>query len=53
MKTAVVLLWAGCLWAIARDILCLIYAASPWRRVLTLSILLLAVSCAHRPQREL
>ena len=52
MGTALILLWAGCLWSICRGILCLLWAASPWRRMLMLAVLALALSCAHRPQRE-
>ena len=52
MRTAVILLWAGCLWAIARGVCCLIWTASPWRRILTLAVLALAASCAHCPLKE-
>lgn len=52
MRAAVILLWAGCLWSIARDILCLIYTASPWRRLLVLVVAVLAASCAHKPQEH-
>lgn len=53
MRTAVILLWASCLYTIARSLLCLLFTASPLRRALTLAVLLLAISCAHRPQRGL
>ena len=48
MIAAVILLWAGCLWAIIRSVLFLL-TASPWRQLLVLAILLLAASCAHKP----
>jgi len=51
MTRAVVFLWAGCLWAIARSILCLIFAASSWRQLLVLAALALTVSCAHKPRQ--
>ncbi len=50
MQTAVVFLWAGCLWSIARSVLHLIYLASPWRRLLVLAALALAASSAHKPR---
>ncbi len=53
MRTAVILLWASCLYNIARSVLCLIWAASPWRRLLVLTVLLLAGSCAHKPKAPL
>ena len=53
MRAAVILLWASCLYTIFRTVLCLVLTASLWKQVLTLAVLLLAVSCAHRPQREL
>lgn len=49
MTAAVILLWAGCLWSITRSVLSLLLTASPWRRLLVLAVLLLAVSCAHKP----
>lgn len=53
MRTAVLLVWAGCVCSIARGVCCLLWTVSPWRRLAMLAVLLLAVSCAHRPQREL
>ena len=50
MTAAVILFWAGCLWAIARSTLCFFLTVSPWRRLLVLSTLLLAVTCAHKPR---
>lgn len=50
MTAAVIFLWAGCLWSIARDILCLIYMDSPWRRLLTLAVLALALACRRTPE---
>ena len=52
MRAAVLLLWAGCLYAIARSVCCLLWTASPLRRLLTLAVRLLALSSAHRPQRQ-
>lgn len=52
MTAAVILLWAGCLYTLARSVLCLLLTASPGRRLLVLAVLALALSCAHRPQRE-
>lgn len=50
MAAAIVLLWAGCLYSIARSLLCLLLTASPWRRLAVLAVLALAARCAHRPQ---
>lgn len=50
MRTAVVLLWAGCLCSICRGILCLLWAVSPWRRVLVLAVLALALVCCRSPE---
>ncbi len=50
MRTAVLLLWAGCLYVLARGVLCLIWAASPWRRILTLAVLTLALACCRTPE---
>ena len=44
MRAAVLLLWAGCLYAIARSVCCLLWMASPRRQLLTLAVLALAVS---------
>ena len=52
MGAAVMLLWAGCLYSIARSVLSLVCAASLWRRLLMLGVLLLTVSCAHKPQEH-
>jgi len=52
MQTAVVFLWIGCLWSIARSVLHLICWASPWRRLLVLAVLVLTASCAHRPRER-
>ena len=52
MGAAVLLLWAGCLWTLARSVCCLLWTASPLRRLLTRAVLLLALSSAHRPQRQ-
>lgn len=53
MRTAVLLLWASCLYMLARSVLLLLFAASAWKRLLVLSVLTLAASCAHRPQGRL
>lgn len=50
MRTAAILLWAGCLYSLARSILCLIWAASPWRRMLMLAVLVLALVCRRTPE---
>ncbi len=50
MRAAVLLLWASCLYVLARGILCLFWAASPWRRALTLAVLLLALICCRSPE---
>ena len=52
MGTALVLLWAGCLYTLARSVLCLLLAASPWRRILVLAVLALTLLCAHPPQER-
>lgn len=52
MTAAVILLWAGCLWSIARSILCLLLTAAPWKRLAVLAVLLLARSCCHVPQEK-
>ncbi|MCI8552728.1 MAG: hypothetical protein HFF56_07010 [Lawsonibacter sp.] len=51
MRTAVILLWASCLYTIFRAVLCLALTASPWRRLAVLAVLTLAVFSAHQPQR--
>lgn len=50
MRTAVIFFWAGCLWSIARSVLCFIWAASPWRRLLVLAVLALALSTCRTPE---
>lgn len=52
MTAAVILLWASCLWSIARGVCCLILTASSWRRLAVLAVLAFAASCAHRPQEN-
>lgn len=52
MTTAVILLWAGCLWSIARSVLCLIWTANPWKRLLVLALLSLALSCCRSPRQR-
>jgi len=52
VTAAVIFLWAGCLWSVARSILRLVFAASPWRRLLVLAVLALAASCAHKPRER-
>ena len=37
MRTAVILLWAGCLWSIAGALCRLIWTASLWRKLLALA----------------
>lgn len=50
MTAAVILLWASCLWSIVRDVLCLIYTASPWRRLLVLAVAAAALACCRTPE---
>ena len=52
MTAAVIFLWASCLYSIARSVLCFLLAASPTKRLLVLVVLLLAASCAHKPQEQ-
>ncbi len=52
MRAAVLLLWAGCLWSIVWALLSLIWAASPWRRILVLAVLALTLLCAHPPRER-
>lgn len=52
MTAAVLFLWASCLWSIARSVLCLIYAASPWRRLLVLAVLALTAFSARTPRAK-
>ena len=50
MRAAVLLLWASCLWSIARGLLFLLLMASPWRRLLVLAVLALALTCCRSPE---
>lgn len=50
MRAAVLLLWASCLYTLARSVLCLILTANPWRRALVLSVLALALACRRTPE---
>ena len=52
MRAAVVLLWASCLWSIARSLLYLLWSASPWRKLAVLTALALAASCRRRPAQR-
>ena len=52
MRAAVLLLWAGCLYAIARSVCCLLWVASPRRQLLMLAILALAALSAHKPEEN-
>ena len=52
MTTAVILLWAGCLWSIARGVLCLFLTAAPWRRILVLAAALLSLAACHTPDTQ-
>lgn len=52
MGAAVLLLWAGCLYTIARSVLCLLFTASPWKRLMVLAVIALAVSRAHPPREN-
>ena len=37
MRAAILLLWASCLYMLARSVLCLLLTASPWRRLAVLA----------------
>lgn len=50
MRAAVLLLWASCLYIFARAVLCLIWAASPWRRLAVLAVLALAAATCRTPE---
>ncbi|MCI9242949.1 MAG: hypothetical protein HFF43_06130 [Lawsonibacter sp.] len=52
MRAAVLLLWAGCLYAITRSVCCLLWMASPRRQLLTLAVLALAALSAHKPEEN-
>ena len=52
MTAAVILLWAGCLWSIARSVLCLLWAASPRRQLLVLAVALLSLLSCHTPSEH-
>ena len=52
MRAAAILLWAGCLYTLARSVLCLLLAASPWRRMLVLAVISLALSSCHKPREQ-
>ena len=51
MRTAVILIWAGCLWSIARGVLELLLTGSPGRKLLVLTAALLALSSSHTPNQ--
>lgn len=50
MRAAVLLLWASCLYMLARSVLCLLLTASPWRRLAVLAVLALALACCRSPE---
>ena len=50
MRTAVIFFWASCLWSIVRAVLCLIYTASLWRRLLVLAVAAAALACCRSPE---
>lgn len=52
MRTAVLLLWASCLYLLARAVLCLILTASPGRRLVVLAVLALTVSSLRTPEES-
>ncbi len=52
MRGAVILLWAGCLWLMFQDVLYLILAASPWRKLAVLAVMALAASSCHQPHAK-
>ena len=53
MRTAVLLLWTGCVWTIVRSALALIWTASLWRRILVLAVAALALVSCRRPEEML
>lgn len=50
MTAAVIFLWTSCLWSIARGVLCLLWTASPWRRMLVLTVVALALANCRTPE---
>ena len=50
MRTAVVLLWTGCLYTIFRAALGFVLTASPWRRLAVLAVLALTLACCRSPE---
>ena len=52
MTAAVIFLWASCIWSIARSVCCFLLTASPLRWLVTLAVLALAVSSAHKPHKK-
>ena len=52
MRAAILLLWAGCLYTIARSVLCLLFTASPWKRLMVLAVIALAALSAHKPEEN-
>ena len=50
MRAAVLLLWASCLYTMLRSVLCLLLTASPWRRLLVLAVVALALACCRSPE---
>ena len=50
MGAALILLWAGCLYMLARSVLCLLLTASPWRRLAVLAVLALTLACCRSPE---
>ena len=50
MRAAVILLWAGCLYILARSVLCLLWTASSLRRLVVLAVLALTVSNLRTPR---
>ena len=52
MRAAVLLLWAGCLWSIVRSVLWLVWTTNPWKRLLVLALLSLALSSCRSPKQR-
>ena len=50
MRAAVLLLWASCLYMLARSVLCLLLTASPWRRLAVLAVLALTLAYCRSPE---
>ena len=52
MTAAVILLWASCLWSIARSLLSFLLSASLQTRLLALALAALTLSSCHQPRER-